>query len=75
MNAIKVKNAPKSLIMVLVENDNRFVFNSGDIFVMGTSNVEKLKAYLVREGMNSSEVESLSCKVVKIDNLSDVYDF
>ena len=75
MNAIKVKNSPKSMIMVLVENDNRFVFNSGDIFVMGTSNVEKLKAYLVREGMNSSEVESLSCKVVKIDNLSDVYDF
>ena len=35
MNAIKVKNAPKSMIMVLVENDNRFVFNSGDIFVMG----------------------------------------
>lgn len=75
MNAIKVKNAPKSMIMVLVENDNRFVFNSGDIFVMGTNNIEKLKAYLVREGMNSSEVESLSCKVVKIDNLSDVYDF
>ncbi len=75
MNAIKVKNAPKSMIMVLVENDNRFVFNSGDIFIMGTNNIEKLKAYLVREGMNSSEVESLSCKVVKIDNLSDVYDF
>ena len=75
MNAIKVKNAPKSMIMVLVENDNRFVFNSGDIFIMGTSNIEKLKAYLVREGMNSSEVESLSYEVVEIDNLSDVYDF
>lgn len=75
MNTIKVKNAPKSMIMVLVENDNRFVFNSGDIFIMGTNNIEKLKAYFVRKGMCSSEVESLSCEVVKIDNLSDVYDF
>lgn len=75
MKTIKVTNAPKSLIMVLVENDNRFVFNSGDIFVMGTSNVEKFKAYLVREGMSSSEIDSLSYEVVEIDNLSDVYDF
>lgn len=75
MNAIKVKNAPKSMIMVLVENDNRFVFNSGDIFVMETSNVEKFKKYIKTKGMSSSEVDSLSYEVVEIDNLSDVYDF
>ena len=75
MNAIKVKNAPKSMIMVLVENDNRFVFNSGDIFVMGTSNVEKFKAYMKTKGMSSSEVESLSYEVVEINEVSDVYDF
>lgn len=75
MNAIKVKNAPKSMIMVLVENDNRFVFNRGDIFVMGTSNVEKFKKYIKTKGMSSSEIDSLSYEVVEIDNLSDVYDF
>ena len=75
MNAIKVKNAPKSMIMVLVENDNRFVFNSGDIFIMGTSNIEKFKKYIKTKGMSSSEIDSLSYEVVKIDNLSDVYDF
>lgn len=75
MNAIKVKNAPKSMIMVLVENDNRFVFNSGDIFVMGTSNIEKFKEYIKTKGMSSSEIDSLSYEVVEIDNLSDVYDF
>lgn len=63
------------MIMVLVENDNRFVFNSGDIFVMGTSNIEKFKEYIKTKGMSSSEVDSLSYEVVEIDNLSDVYDF
>ena len=75
MNAIKVKNAPKSMIMVLVENDNRFVFNSGDIFVMGMSNVEKFKKYIKTKGMSSSEIDSLSYEVVEIDEVSDVYDF
>lgn len=74
MNAIKIKNSPKSMIMVLVENDNRFVFNSGDIFILGTNNIEKFKAYLVREGMNSSEVESLSYEVVEINEVSDLSD-
>lgn len=49
MKTIKVTNAPKSMIMVLVENDNRFVFNSGDIFIMGTSNVEKFKKYIKKK--------------------------
>lgn len=75
MKTIKVTNAPKSMIMVLVENDNRFVFNSGDIFIMGTSNIEKFKEYIKTKGMSSSEVDSLSYEVVEIDNLSDVYDF
>lgn len=75
MNAIKVKNAPKSMIMVLVENDNRFVFNSGDILIMGTSNVEKFKKYIKTKGISSSEIESLSYEVVEIDEVSDLYDF
>lgn len=75
MNAIKVKNATKSMIMVLVENDNRFVFNSGHILIMGTSNVEKFKKYIKTKGMSSSEIDSLSYEVVEIDEVSDLYDF
>ena len=75
MKTIKVTKAPKSMIMVLVENDNRFVFNSGDIFIMGTSNVEKFKKYIKTKGISSSEIDSLSYEVVDIDEVSDLYNF
>lgn len=75
MKAIKVKNAPKSMIMVLVENNMTFAYNYGDILIMGTSNVEKFKACMKTKGISSSEIESLSCRVVEIDEASDVCDF
>ena len=75
MNAIKVKNAPKLLIMLLIENNNSFTYNYGDIFVMGTSNVEKFKKYIKTKGMSSSEIDSLSYEVVEIDEVSDLYNF
>ena len=75
MKAIKVDNAPKSMVMILVENDITFAYNWGDILLMGTSNIDKFKARMINIGMAPFEVESLSCKVVKLDDASEIYDF
>lgn len=75
MKTIKVTNAPKSMIMLLIENNKSFAYNYGDILVMGTSNVEKFKKYIKTKGISSSEIESLSYEVVEIDDVSDLYNF
>ena len=75
MKTIKVKNAPKSMIMLLIENNVSFAYNYGNILVMGTSNVEKFKAYMKTKGISSSEVESLTYEVVEIEEVSDLSDF
>lgn len=75
MKAIKVENAPKSMVMTLVENDITFAYNWGDLLLMGTSNIDKLKARMINIGMPPFEVESLSCKVVELDDASEIYDF
>ena len=51
MKAIKVENAPKSMVMILVENDITFAYNWGDILLMGTSNIDKFKARMINIGM------------------------
>ena len=43
--------------------------------MIGTCSVEKLKKRLIKIGMSPSEVESLSCEVIDLDKVSDVYDF
>lgn len=75
MKTIKVKNAPKSMIMLLIENNMSFAYNYGNILVTGTSNVEKFKAYMKTKGISSSEVENLTYEVVEIDEVSDLSDF
>lgn len=75
MKAIRIENAPKSMVMVFVEYDITFAYNFGNILVMGTSNVEKFKAHMIKKGMASSEIESISFKAVELDEVSDVYDF
>ena len=75
MKAIKVENAPKSMVMILVENDITFAYNWGDLLLMGTSNIDKLKARMINIGMPPFEVENLSCKVVELDDASEIYDF
>lgn len=75
MKAIKVENAPMSMVMILVENDITFAYNWGNILMMGTSDIDKLKARMVKKGMTPSDVESLSCKVIELDEASEIYDF
>ena len=51
MKAIKINNFPKSLVSVLVENDITFAYNWGNVIVMGTSSIDKLKARLMKIGV------------------------
>lgn len=75
MKAIKIDNFPKSKVILLVENYITFAYNWGYVMIIGTCSVEKLKKRLIKIGMSPSEVESLSCEVVDLDEVSDVYDF
>ncbi len=75
MKTIKINNAPKSMIMVLIENNMPFAYYYGNILIMGTSKVEKLKADMITKGISSSEIESLSYKVFDIDEVSDIIRF
>ena len=75
MKAIKINNFPESLVYVLVENNITFAYNWGKVIVLGTSCIEKIKARLIKIGMTPSDVESLTCEVVELNNASDMYDF
>ena len=75
MKAIKINNFPKSLVSVLVENKITFVYDWGNVIVLGTSCIEKFKARLIKIGMTPSDVESLTCEVVELNYASDIYDF
>lgn len=75
MKAIKIDNFPGSKVILLVENYITFVYDWGNVIVLGTCCIGKLKARLKKIGMTPSEVESLSCEVVDLDKVSDVYDF
>lgn len=75
MKAIKINNFPESKVNVLVENNITFAYNWGNVIVLGTSCIEKFKARLIKIGMTPSDVESLTCEVVELNNASDMYDF
>ena len=75
MKVIKINNFPESMVYVLVENNITFAYNWGHVMMIGTCSVEKLKKRLIKIGMSPSEVESLSCDVVDLDKVDDVYDF
>lgn len=75
MKTIKIDNFPGSKVILLVENYITFAYNWGHVMMIGTCSVEKLKKRLIKIGMSPSEVESLSCEVVDLDKVSDVYDF
>ena len=74
MKAIKVKNAPKSMVTILVEYGYTFVFNYDNVLVIGTGNTDKFKSYMVKNGMSQEEVNILSLETIEIERVSDVYD-
>ena len=73
MEALNIKNFPESMVNVLVENKIAFVYECGNITVLGTSCIGKLKALLIKIGMTPSVVESLNCKVVELYYANDIY--
>ena len=75
MKVIKINDFPKSLICVLVENNITFAHNWGNVIVMGTSDIEKLKDCLIKKGVSPSDAELLSCEVIELNSVSEVYDF
>lgn len=75
MKVIKINNFPKSMVYVLVENNITFAYNWVNVIVLGTSCIEKFKARLIKIGMTPSDVESLTCEVVELNYVSDIYDF
>lgn len=75
MKVIKINNFPESMVYILVENNITFAYNWGNVIVLGTSCIEKFKARLIKIGMTPSDVESLTCEVVELNYVSDMYDF
>ncbi len=75
MKVIKINNFPESMVYILVENNITFAYNWGNVIVLGTSCIEKFKARLIKIGMTPSDVESLNCEVVELNNASDIYEF
>lgn len=43
MRAIRVDNASKSMVNILIEDDKRFAYSNGKLLIMGTANIEKFK--------------------------------
>lgn len=73
MEALNIKNFPKSKVNLLVENNITFVYDWGNVIVLGTSCIGKLKACLIKIGMTPSDVESLNCNVVELYYANDIY--
>lgn len=74
MEAIKINNFPESKVNVLVENKITFVYDWGNVIVLGTCCIGKLKARLKKIGMTPSDVESLKCSVVELYYANDIYE-
>ena len=74
MKVIKINNFPESMVYVLVENNITFAYNWGNVIVLGTSCIGKLKARLKKIGMTPSDVESLKCSVVELYYANDIYE-
>lgn len=53
MKAVKINTAnPQNLVNALVALNARFVYDFGTIYMLGTSNVDKVKNFLERNDVN-----------------------
>lgn len=74
MRAIRVNNASKSMVNILIEDDKRFVYSNGKLLIMGTANIEKFKNYIFAKGLLEADVDNLSCDLVEVYDADDIYD-